>query len=199
MKNFVIILKDNIKSEKFGNISLETGLKNNWNIQRFNGVDGRNTTVEMIEKEFNLKINSQHKKCKRLFEKPGVRGCFLSHWLLWNKCVELNEPIGIFEDDVLFLKPPSFLENFQDILKLDKLQQGKPYAAGIWWEGAHSYILTPVGAKKLINWSYINGILPADMMLGTNVLNVEFDNNSLIRLNPDSQVDLNTQSLTKSL
>lgn len=36
--------------------------------------------------------------------RPGVVGCFYSHYALWNKCVELNEPIMIFEDDVKFFR-----------------------------------------------------------------------------------------------
>ena len=30
----------------------------------------------------------------------GEIGCLLSHYSLWEKCVKLNEPIVIFEDDV---------------------------------------------------------------------------------------------------
>lgn len=36
--------------------------------------------------------------------RPGVIGCFYSHYSLWTKCVELNEPIMIFEDDVKFYR-----------------------------------------------------------------------------------------------
>ena len=36
--------------------------------------------------------------------KPGVLGCFYSHYSLWKKCIELNEPIYIFEDDVIFVR-----------------------------------------------------------------------------------------------
>jgi GR25 family glycosyltransferase involved in LPS biosynthesis len=36
--------------------------------------------------------------------RPGVVGCFYSHYMLWQKCVELNEPIMIFEDDVKFYR-----------------------------------------------------------------------------------------------
>ena len=32
---------------------------------------------------------------------PGEKGCYASHFLLWEKCVELNEPILILEDDFL--------------------------------------------------------------------------------------------------
>jgi GR25 family glycosyltransferase involved in LPS biosynthesis len=35
---------------------------------------------------------------------PGEMGCFDSHYRLWEKCVELNEPIMIFEDDVKFTR-----------------------------------------------------------------------------------------------
>jgi hypothetical protein len=31
--------------------------------------------------------------------RPGVLGCFYSHYRLWQKCIDLNEPIFIFEDD----------------------------------------------------------------------------------------------------
>jgi hypothetical protein len=36
--------------------------------------------------------------------RPGVVGCFYSHYALWKRCVELNEPIMIFEDDVKFYR-----------------------------------------------------------------------------------------------
>jgi len=38
------------------------------------------------------------------FNFPGVKGCFMSHYLLWEKCIELQEPILIFEDDVIFYR-----------------------------------------------------------------------------------------------
>lgn len=36
--------------------------------------------------------------------RPGVVGCFYSHYALWTKCVDLQEPIMIFEDDVKFYR-----------------------------------------------------------------------------------------------
>ncbi|CAV27221.1 Glycosyltransferase [Vibrio atlanticus] len=32
---------------------------------------------------------------------PGEIGCYSSHYLAWEKCIELNQPIIIFEDDVM--------------------------------------------------------------------------------------------------
>ncbi len=40
----------------------------------------------------------------------GELGCYASHYMLWKKCIELNEPICILEDDI-FLK-----ENFNESL-----------------------------------------------------------------------------------
>ena len=79
------------------------------------------------------------------------------------------------------------------------MQQGKKYAAGDWWEGAHAYIISPKGAKKLINWILENGILPTDMMLATNILNVEFDETVCVKLNPESQIDVVNTSLTRRI
>lgn len=33
---------------------------------------------------------------------PGEAGCYASHFLAWKKCVEINKPIIIFEDDFSF-------------------------------------------------------------------------------------------------
>ncbi|MCE3047671.1 glycosyltransferase family 25 protein [Helicobacter kayseriensis] len=34
----------------------------------------------------------------------GEKACFASHYALWQKCIELNRPILILEDDVLFFE-----------------------------------------------------------------------------------------------
>ena len=197
MNSYIIILKDNLKSEKFGKLAIESAKQLQWNVERFDGVDGRKVNNETF-KSMNLFINQENKKCRTSFERPGVRGCFLSHYLLWSKCVEENQNIAIFEDDVIFYKTfPT--TSFEDILKLEKLQQGKKYAAGDWWEGAHAYIISPKGAKKLIDWISKNGILPTDMMLATNILNVEFDETACVKLNPDSQIDVVNNSLTRRI
>ena len=41
---------------------------------------------------------------KGKLSRPGVIGCFYSHYALWQKCIDLNEPIMIFEDDVKFYR-----------------------------------------------------------------------------------------------
>lgn len=43
----------------------------------------------------------------------GERACFASHYSLWQKCLELNEPIIVLEDDVKML--PNFWQEAQRI------------------------------------------------------------------------------------
>lgn len=51
----------------------------------------------------------------------GVLGCFLSHYQLWEQCLEFNEPLGILEYDALFINsiPDNILDQFDDHLHLD--------------------------------------------------------------------------------
>lgn len=42
----------------------------------------------------------------------GQLGCFASHYLLWEKCVELGTPIILLEDDALLIEPA--FTNFYD-------------------------------------------------------------------------------------
>ncbi|AQP34983.1 glycosyltransferase family 25 protein [Vibrio anguillarum] len=102
---------------------------------------------------------------------PGERGCYASHYKLWQKCVELDKPILILEDDCL----PT--EHFKEILEsLPTLhQQGYEYLrvesqhqefkqidsykdlkVVLWKDnraGTRGYSISPEGAKKLLKHS----------------------------------------------
>lgn len=108
---------------------------------------------------------------------PGVKGCFYSHYRLWQKCVELNEPIIIWEDDIV-LRRPFIPINWTDVLilalghptKTEKYRhylddpQGDPKAEPYFQSsmpGCCGYALKPHAAKKLID-TYKNTYLPAD-------------------------------------
>ena len=101
----------------------------------------------------------------------GMVGCYISHHRLWEKCIELNEPIFIFEDDARILDNFNLNEliemshkyelvyaGYAEKREKDTIKKGKwqipihPY-----W--ASSYIITPEGARKLINK---NKIVPTD-------------------------------------
>lgn len=185
MISFVIYLPGRTQSRILAQRCLDSSKLYDWNLELFEGIDGSTVKEESGWNSWNIKINQENAKCRDAMSRPGVRGCFLSHWTLWNKCVELNQPIGIFEHDVEFLKASPSILNFQDILKLDGFRENKPRPAGIWWTGAMAYILKPQGAKKLINWVNENGALPADVVIGSKVLEVDFDHDKRVRYSID--------------
>lgn len=109
---------------------------------------------------------------------PGVIGCFYSHYRLWQKCVELGEPIMIFEDDVKFYRGYEPVEfNGVLILSLGKssylsdpqksyLENPTGTAIARKWQnfsmpGASGYAITPSAALGLVKF-YKSYWYPAD-------------------------------------
>jgi hypothetical protein len=77
--------------------------------------------------------------------RPGVVGCFYSHYSLWEKCVQLGEPIMIFEDDVKFYRgwnPISFTGVL--ILSLGK--------SSFLTEPNKTYLENPTGVPRAVPW-----------------------------------------------
>lgn len=121
-------------------------------------------------------------------QNPGEIGCFDSHYRLWQKCVELNEPIMIFEDDVFFTRPYHPVE-FEEVLitvfgnpsKSAKYYHylthpaGEPRAEGYWQSsmpGTPGYAIKPGGAQKLIDM-YKDTWLPSDNAMMTSIVNIK--------------------------
>lgn len=98
---------------------------------------------------------------------PGEKGCYASHYLLWEKCIQLNEPIVILEDDFLptqhfceVIKSLPIMLNEYEYIKLEP-QIGDAtaleYHAGLqtvlWHNNVRwttGYGINPSGAAKLI-------------------------------------------------
>jgi GR25 family glycosyltransferase involved in LPS biosynthesis len=124
---------------------------------------------------------------------PGIKGCFYSHYNLWKKCVELNEPIAIWEDDIVLTRP-YFPVVWKDVLIL---ALGHPSKSGKYMgyfnnpggtpraetyyqasmPGCCGYAIKPAAAKQLIN-TYSNSFLPADNAI--NKYHVEIEIHSYI-------------------
>jgi GR25 family glycosyltransferase involved in LPS biosynthesis len=122
---------------------------------------------------------------------PGVRGCFLSHYRLWQKCVKLDEPIIIWEDDIVLSRPYRPV-NWQDVLVvalghpkkseryLEYLTnphgdpQAMPYRNSS-MPGCCGYALKPHAAQKLVN-TYANTYLPADNAINQHHVTIEIHN-----------------------
>jgi GR25 family glycosyltransferase involved in LPS biosynthesis len=121
--------------------------------------------------------------------RPGVKGCFHSHFRLWRHCIDLNEPIMIFEDDVVFYREYIPVE-FKDILIISLGKNSfynepfKSYlecpsgtAKSIEWKnfsmpGASGYIISPTGAKSLVKF-YRHLYTPADNAINKNLVDIK--------------------------
>jgi GR25 family glycosyltransferase involved in LPS biosynthesis len=153
------------------NVAVSTADQHGWDVELFPGVNGLEKTID----DFGLFANTENAKCREAMKRPGVQGCFISHWLLWQHCVSLNEPVGIFEHDVEFLSSPTHYPDFDHVLKLEGFLKKKQRPAGEWYEGARAYFIKPAGAKQLLDWAAQNGALPADVAIGLDVVDITLD------------------------
>jgi GR25 family glycosyltransferase involved in LPS biosynthesis len=123
--------------------------------------------------------------------RPGVKGCFYSHYRLWKKCAELNEPIIIWEDDIMLSRPYVPVE-WQDVLVLAighpkkswrympflESPEGVPEAVDYRYSsmpGCCGYAIKPHAAKKLLH-EYSRTYLPADNAINRFVVNIQIHN-----------------------
>jgi GR25 family glycosyltransferase involved in LPS biosynthesis len=122
---------------------------------------------------------------------PGAKGVFHSHYRLWKLCIELNEPIAIFEDDVIIYrnytpiefdevlvlslnydwkmtyKYRKYLEETHEILEPIKYKH--PYMPG-----TSGYIIKPIAAKKLVDYyDNTNTFIISDVAMSADIINIE--------------------------
>lgn len=141
---------------------------------------------------FNIKMTEKFKWTEQEIKKLsglGTRGCFHSHFRLWKKCSDLQEPIAIFEDDVLFFRNYQPVE-FNDVLILSlgkKSFNQEPYKTylenpagepkALPWKnfsmpGASGYILKPHAASNLVKF-YRRFYMQADNAINKNVVDIQ--------------------------
>jgi len=187
-KGYLIYLPTFENSVRMANRALESAKQYGWNVELYEGVNGLEKSLD----DYGIKIFQGNKKCKRLMVRPGTQGCFLSQYNLWKKCVELQEYINIFEHDVIFKKPMGSVTEC-DVYKFEGFKQAKTILPGNWFEGARAYRISPVGAKKILNWVHTNGAMPADWMLCDGIVRMVFDQESKVTYESD------VMSFTKDL
>jgi len=211
MKSFIIHLSK-IPSSLESALQLQQDLKSiDLDAELFEGTYG-NEAEELIKLEnrsvhnVNFKGNQTDERGISKAMRPGVIGCFYSHYRLWKKCVELNETICIFEDDVKIVRPLLPVE-FDDVLvivlgaKKNRKYihylhdpQGKARAEeylNASMPGTPGYMITPAGAKKLLK-CYKNTFLPSDNAINKSVVDIKIHNYIV------GEANLEKTSLTKT-
>jgi glycosyl transferase family 25 len=163
MNVYVISLKNEYARKK----RIETQLNSKIDFQFFEAYEGK-TVPEYLHKIINDKYRITWRGKAPLT--PGERGCYVSHLMLWIKCVELNEPIVVLEDDVK-IGLNFTLDVLEKIAKsghmfvrLEASTDGEAKRKYIHLNdtysylldnriGARGYFITPEAAFKLINGS----------------------------------------------
>ena len=153
MKAFVIYLPTAPKKAIAVDGIVDQLKKYGLDAQAFEGTDGHQAQA-MVQQHnlqlwpYSLKgrlIDYQDRDWNKL-SRPGVIGCFLSHYSLWQRCAELGEPIAIFEDDVQLLRGWQPVD-WQDILILSL---GKKAHLKTPWR---DYLETPSGEPQAVDWN----------------------------------------------
>ncbi|MCG7489631.1 glycosyltransferase family 25 protein [Vibrio sp. Of14-4] len=102
---------------------------------------------------------------------PGEKGCYASHYKLWQKCLEIDEPILILEDDGIptenfsevLTSLPELHQKGYEYLRVEKQERGCKQIDSygdlnivLWADnrsGARGYSISPSGAKRLLKYS----------------------------------------------
>ena len=127
---------------------------------------------------------------RRKVSGTGAKGCFHSHFRLWQLCVELNEPIMVFEDDIIIHREYQEIE-FDELLILsinfdwgppiekwrkyleDNINGTKPIPfTERFMPGTSGYIIKPKAAKKLLA-TYTDTFITVDVAMNSTIINME--------------------------
>ena len=156
MKSFVITIKDNPRSVESAKRCIESGKKVGCAIRMFDAITPKDNPMRLFENE-GLNFRDIDEKYSRTM---NCAAAFFSHYSLWKKCVQMNETFVIFEHDaVLQDKVPTV--PFKYVMNIGHPSYGKfntpsmfgvnPLTSKRYFPGEHAYMVTPQGAKKLVN------------------------------------------------
>lgn len=176
MKAFVINLSKNVvKFDKFKKRFESFFRDQDITLERFDAFNGHLITYEKLRKMGYDTYSSWREPYINRKQTHGEIGCSLSHLHCWLKCIQLNEPIIIFEDDVEFYSTFN-LERIKEVLKNhefvylsrkkmtsdkeDQIADDLVVPSFSYWNCA--YAITPAAAKKLCNKLYYKNLIIND-------------------------------------
>ena len=195
MRAFVITLEDHKYSEANAARCIESAAGFGLTVEKFQAVDEDQAFQVMMA--YGLRWtwangNTSHSACPitGLAQHPYGElapkiGCSMSHYLLWQKCVDLQEPLLILEHDAVFLRALPEIE-FKGICMIND-PAGATHR-GDWWSdhmtrrgpgvfsktmvmsgkrpdglaGNSAYLIKPYAAQELVAAFHTLGVWPND-------------------------------------
>jgi glycosyl transferase family 25 len=204
MKAFVIRKKNDELSERLSDECIASAKAFGITVEKFDGVYDKHEEYLTQDKLFPNIVAE-----KKLTN--GYKGCFLSHYLIWKKCIEWNEPVLIFEHDAVMLRPitDEILNGFDTILVLDRFSRDPQYETLLKTEmelkiyqhakineynrksinrtmisGSHAHLVKPKGAIEVINSIKKYGYVLTDVAVNQIYLTYYSIEPTVARVNP---------------
>lgn len=170
MKNFVITIMENPRSVEVADRCIKSGKKYGIEIEKFPAITPLDNLEELMDEEgiFPEWFEERYSRQK------NCMAAFMSHYLLWKKCVLTDEEITIFEHDAFIQAPIPEDIVYKGCISFGQPSYGRwndPLKFGInpltskrYFPGAHAYRVNPVGANILVSSSKIQAG-PTDVFL----------------------------------
>lgn len=169
MRNFVITIQGNEKSEQAAKRCVLSGEQYNLEIEYYDAFTPKDCH-QYIEEE---KVEDRLFNNNPYSREDNARAAFCSHFSIWQYCADRNEEVTIFEHDAVIVAPiPEF--NYNGCVSLGKPSYGKfntPPNLGTnrliskrYFPGAHAYRLKPNAAKVLVERARLEA-QPTDIFL----------------------------------
>ncbi len=195
---FVITLTKMPMSVKSTNKCIESGKVFGEDVEVFDAIDKFQSEEFLLSKGV---VNNSDMNGAAL-------GCFASHFVLWEKCVELGEPIVIIEHDAVFETPVPKMR-FKDIIyisrELEQLALRKYpvqlrernaktreyYYSLVRLSGTCGYAVTPSGATKLIRAAKIGPITFPDFFINKSIVDICYLFPPIVRAEPSFSTIVN--------
>ena len=142
----------------------------------YQAVDGKSISYERLKEQgYDVNHNWTDPILGTTLTKGEV-GCFLSHWQIWNKCIEKNESIIVLEDDAI-LTDRFNMEEIEslpyDFVYLayhemgEKIKIDDTFSKPVYPYWTLAYMIRPEAARILVNNEAKRNILPVDEYLPT--------------------------------
>jgi len=170
MSGYVITIMDNPKSVAVANRCIESAKYQRLEVNHWPATTPKDNLDQLLEDNNILDTKSFESVYSK---KENVIATFLSHLSLWKECIKKNEVIVVFEHDAIMTGSLPASLSFNKVITLARPSYGKfrvPNSFGSnaltqadYFKGAHGYMISPDGAKMLIDKLNIVPALPADL------------------------------------
>jgi len=162
-KCYIITINTNTESVLAAKRCISTGNRFGLHINTFEAYTPTHNPLKILKNK-GINING-FKDIEQHSHGDAAAGCFLSHLTLWEKSIELNIPILIFEHDAVIIDEiPSYIldgTGFDQLVNLGipghdeyKIPEftgvGLLFSSWPQFKGTHAYAIKPIGARALI-------------------------------------------------